>query len=512
MNSARYISLFFLGLSGAAAQKPIVYTGGIVNAASFAPAGTPGSAVAPGSLVSIFGTNLASVNTSADRTPLPPSLGGTSVTIDGIPAPLLYVSPGQINAQIPHAVRTANVPVVVTTAVGVSEPVQVKVTNSGLGLFTVDASGCGRGAVQNIAAGGLVSLNSPENSVDPDGIITVWGTGLTTVNSMPPDGEPAPSDPPAQSNTQPGARLYDTATGVLWGGLAPFQVGVAQFNIFLREHIEGCAVPLRVALLGSMSQPVPVSIHRGGGACVDPPPNSYGLLTWTRSVTIGESTSGRETFAAEFPRAVNLRLPDYPQLTTGQSQTLLTPSEAPDCAWTQLALLDAGALLITAPGISPQAVPRSTDGKYEVALPPGTIGPGRFSVMSTGGADVGSFMTEIHAPDPITVTSMFSPDTDLRTGTVTVSWSGGSPDSLVEAAIYSNLLGVRWKLWAVVLASAGNVVFGSPELGLPLPRDSSLEIVVRQVAAEPSSFQAAGLTLGGRHAVVYEVRFTGLRL
>jgi uncharacterized protein (TIGR03437 family) len=428
VKSARYALLFFLVLNGAAAHRPMVYAGGIVNSASFAPAGTPGSAVAPGSLVSIFGTNLANVTMSADRTPLPLALGGTSVTVDGIPAPLLYVSPGQINAQIPRGVVVifnAPVAVVVTTAVGVSEPAQVKVTNSGLGLFTVDASGCGRGAVQNIAADGTVSFNSRENSAEPGGIITVWGTGLTTTYSLPPEGEPAPSDPPADSYIQPGAYLYDTPAGVLWGGLAPFQVGVAQFNIFLREHIEGCAVPLRVALLGSMSQPVPVSIHRSGGACVDPPPNSYGLLMWTRSVTIGESTSSRETLTAEFPRAVNLRLPDYPQLTTGQPQTLLTPSEAPDCAWTQLALVDAGALRITAPGISSEAVPRGGDGRYEVTLSPGTIGPGQFSVTSTSGADVGSFTTEIHAPDPITVTSMFSPDTDLGTGTVTVSWSGG---------------------------------------------------------------------------------------
>ncbi|MFB3777841.1 MAG: hypothetical protein ACE141_09520 [Bryobacteraceae bacterium] len=76
MNGVRYALLLWLSLSTAAAQRPVVYPGGIVNAASFAPAGTPGSAVAPGSLVSIFGTNLATVTMSADRTPLPLALGG----------------------------------------------------------------------------------------------------------------------------------------------------------------------------------------------------------------------------------------------------------------------------------------------------------------------------------------------------------------------------------------------------------------------------------------------------
>jgi len=506
----RYGVLLLLSLSGAAGQQPIIYPGGVVNAASLAPAGTPGSAVAPGSLVSIFGANLANVTMAADGTPLPLVLGGTSVTVGGIPAPLLFVSPGQINAQIPWGVVVIfsdPVAVTVTTAAGVSQPAQVRVTSSGLGIFTLDGSGCGRGAVQNVDADGTVSLNSPENSAEPDGIVTLWGTGLTTVYSKPPDGEPAPSDPPTESYMVPGAYLYDTPTGVRWGGLAPFLVGVAQFNVWLRPLFEGCAVPLRVSLLGSMSQPVPVSIRRGGGACVDPPPDSYGSLTWTRAVTIGSTTTTRETFAAEFPRAVNLRLPAY---TEPVGEHGLPPSETPECAWTQPAVVDAGALMIMAPGVFSQVVARGAGGKYEVALPPGTIRSGRFSVTSPGGAGVGSFRTEVHAPDPITVTSEFSPDTVFGTAPVTVAWSGGSPDSLVQVAIYSNYYGQRRRLSQVVRASAGQVVFGFPPYGLSIPWGSRLEIVVRQMAPAPGTFEASGLTLGGRHTVVYEVRFTDL--
>ena len=67
-----------------------------MNAASFA------AKVAPGSLFSIFGTDLAMANQNAASAPLPTSLGGTSVTIGGKPAPLVFVSAGQINAQIPY--------------------------------------------------------------------------------------------------------------------------------------------------------------------------------------------------------------------------------------------------------------------------------------------------------------------------------------------------------------------------------------------------------------------------
>ncbi|MFB3777843.1 MAG: hypothetical protein ACE141_09530 [Bryobacteraceae bacterium] len=156
----------------------------------------------------------------------------------------------------------------------------------------------------------------------------------------------------------PGGLLYDRPVGV-WGGLAPSLVGVTQFNAGVRDF-EGCAVPLRVWLLGSMSQPVPVSIRRGGGACVDPPPDSYGLVTWTRSVTIGATTTTRETLTAEFPKAVNLRLPDYPAQTgvVGYRERGLPPAEGPECEWTRPAILDAGTLVITLPSSPSQVVPR----------------------------------------------------------------------------------------------------------------------------------------------------------
>src|ERR1700677_2490185 len=72
-------------------QTPVVT--GVVNAASY---GTP---VAPGSLISIFGSNLATTAQSASASALPPNIVGTSVTVNGLTAPLLFVSPGLINAE-----------------------------------------------------------------------------------------------------------------------------------------------------------------------------------------------------------------------------------------------------------------------------------------------------------------------------------------------------------------------------------------------------------------------------
>src|ERR1035438_1757956 len=83
------------------AQVPVVTSGGVSNAANgIAP-------VTPGSLVSIYGSNLAAGLAQADTIPLATTMSNISVTFNGVPAPLLFVSGGQINAQLPWNVLSS---------------------------------------------------------------------------------------------------------------------------------------------------------------------------------------------------------------------------------------------------------------------------------------------------------------------------------------------------------------------------------------------------------------------
>src|SRR6202044_3674331 len=91
---------------------PTVNTGGGV------PIFSSISTVQPGEWISIYGANLALGFTTWIPGSFPTSLGGTSVTIDGKSAFLWYVSPTQINLQVPADTKTGSVPVVVTTAAG----------------------------------------------------------------------------------------------------------------------------------------------------------------------------------------------------------------------------------------------------------------------------------------------------------------------------------------------------------------------------------------------------------
>ncbi len=92
------ISVLFGSPQWAIAQIPAVYPGGIVNAASF----DGPSSLTPGMIFSIFGENLTDGTiASAGSVPLPTSLGGVTISASGVPVPLFYVSPTQINAQAP---------------------------------------------------------------------------------------------------------------------------------------------------------------------------------------------------------------------------------------------------------------------------------------------------------------------------------------------------------------------------------------------------------------------------
>jgi uncharacterized protein (TIGR03437 family) len=84
---------------------PVTFTigpsiGGIANGASFA------HVYAPGMVLSVFGTNLANATQTAYTLPLPMTMAGVSATVNGIAAPLYYVSPGQLNIQVPYETAT----------------------------------------------------------------------------------------------------------------------------------------------------------------------------------------------------------------------------------------------------------------------------------------------------------------------------------------------------------------------------------------------------------------------
>jgi uncharacterized protein (TIGR03437 family) len=171
--------------------RPAVAPGGVVNAASGQPA-----AIVPGELVTIYGTYLGppdgvSLPASADGV-LPFVYAGTSVLVNGIAAPLLFISGGQINAVVPFNISSPTSAELRIQAFGYeSEPLSLSAALAAPALFTADGSGKGQAAALNEDG----TLNSVANPASAESIVTVYGTGFGATAPISKDGVLAGSDP-----------------------------------------------------------------------------------------------------------------------------------------------------------------------------------------------------------------------------------------------------------------------------------------------------------------------------
>src|SRR5262249_6325800 len=128
-------------LDGSPASTPLIFPGGVVNAANFAAAETP---AAPGSIMSLFGTNLADQTAMASSLPLPAELAGVKVLVGGSEAPLISVfsadgdTPDQINFVLPQSLANFSYAEIVVSNNGVlSAPEGINIAPSVPAMFTL---------------------------------------------------------------------------------------------------------------------------------------------------------------------------------------------------------------------------------------------------------------------------------------------------------------------------------------------------------------------------------------
>jgi uncharacterized protein (TIGR03437 family) len=222
-------------------------TSAIVNSASFA------GPAAPGALVSIFGENLARGATAATAVPLPASLGGATVTINGSPAPLLYASSGQINFQMPLVGPGAASMSVARDGI-TSDPVSIVVAASVPGIFAWDGN---QGVILNQDG----TLNAPGNPAQPGAPVTIWGTGPGNVKPSVPAGQAASAMPLSKTTGTPAVSIGGVSAQVLFSGLAPGFVGLWQINAEVPENATaGDNIPVQVTINGAASNTVTMAV------------------------------------------------------------------------------------------------------------------------------------------------------------------------------------------------------------------------------------------------------------
>jgi len=206
-------------------NAPTISVGGIVNNAGF-----PKGPVAPGSMVAIFGTNFGP-QTFPSTVPLPTTLGGTQIFFNSIPAPLVFVSPSQVVAQVPtemYGYAKALVTPVNNGIAGIAQVVDI--APFAAGIFT---TGTGDPVIIDNNTGQLVSPSAPASIGD---VLIIWATGLGPTLLDPPTGHPAPETAsPALLPIR--VTLKGASTGAIlnpplqYAGLAPGFVALYQINM-----------------------------------------------------------------------------------------------------------------------------------------------------------------------------------------------------------------------------------------------------------------------------------------
>lgn len=205
---------------------------GVVGSATFSPITNP---IAPNELITLVGTGLAGGNASATTLPLPTSLGGVQVTINGIAAPLDFVSPTQIVALVPSSISPNNnvfyATVQVTNNNALSNSVTVYTSNTAPGVFASPVA-TGPAAAQHSANYSLITSASPA-AVGETVIIYCDGLGAVTP-AVVPDGAAAPSSPLSKVNDTNLAVDFSGVAAtfpVPFAGLTPTTAGLYQIDV-----------------------------------------------------------------------------------------------------------------------------------------------------------------------------------------------------------------------------------------------------------------------------------------
>ena len=248
-----------------------------------APSITPGrivpiysnvNTIQPGEWVSIFGTNLAS-STMSWNSPFPLSLAGTSVTINGKAAYLIYVSPTQINLQAPDDAATGPVPVVVTTANGnASSTVTLAQFGPSFSLFDTthvagiilrpDGSGTQGGGTYDILGPTGNSLGYPTVAAGPGDIVELFGVGLGPTSPTEAAGQAFSGAAPAVNPVYlliNGVRVTPEFAGLSSAGLFQINViippGLGTGDLSLLAGVGGAQTPTGVVI--SLQAPLPAA-------------------------------------------------------------------------------------------------------------------------------------------------------------------------------------------------------------------------------------------------------------
>jgi uncharacterized protein (TIGR03437 family) len=224
-------------------QVPVVFVAGASADTSITGVGNAASGAqvfAPGSLVAVYGNNLAPSTETADIQPLPLTLNGTSATVNGVSAPLWFVAPGQMNIQIPYETSRG------AAVLGVNN-------NGHVAAFTFEVSPTGPGIFA--FNGFMVPLASAHAGETIFGYITGDGDVTPTLASG------ATPRGTAKSRQTCSVTVGGEPAHIVFNGILPGLIGVTQINFTIPPDISAGVQPVVVTVGGVSSTPVNLTIN-----------------------------------------------------------------------------------------------------------------------------------------------------------------------------------------------------------------------------------------------------------
>jgi uncharacterized protein (TIGR03437 family) len=217
----------------------------VVNAADY------NTQVAPGGLISVFGTQLSPINLATSEMPLPTALADSCMTVNGLPMPILFVSPNQVNAQIPYE-TVGNVTLILRTPGGTSDNYNLQILPGAPSVFRSGVAGPDTNipTIVRNDNGLLVTDSNPIHRRDNQALV-IYLTGLGQTTPAVASGMPAPSNPLAVAITKPTVTLGGVQLPAIFYGLTPGEVGVNQINVTVPSNVPTGWVPLVISQGGT---------------------------------------------------------------------------------------------------------------------------------------------------------------------------------------------------------------------------------------------------------------------
>jgi len=244
--------------------------------------------LAPGAFASLFpfsGGTFATGTTINSQLPVPTTLAGLQVLVNGTPSPITAVTPGQINFVVPFEAPTSGTAPVIVENASTQEILgsgTMAMNAASPGFFTKNQNGTGQIAALNcntIANGSCDNtVNSSANPIQPGKTIQLYLTGQGLVTNAPPDGQG--STGPVSTSSQPAVYIGGSLGTVSYSGLAPGYPGLWQINVQLPKSLSN--------LPGFAAGVFPILVQYQGLTSNTPANNSNPSLATTIAVNAPE--------------------------------------------------------------------------------------------------------------------------------------------------------------------------------------------------------------------------------